>query len=58
MLKRTNCKENYLIMQNFRPKMSDDEDIQYIKRKKVVHFGTLSENRGESSVENIQVETM
>ena len=45
-------------MQNFRPKMSDDEDIQYIKRKKVVHFGTLSETRGESSVENIQVETM
>ena len=40
---------------NFRFKMSDDDDIQYIKRKKVVHFGTLDGTRGESSDANIQV---
>jgi hypothetical protein len=41
------------------PKMSDDEDIQYVKRKKVVHFGALDEGgvpvRGEISADHMQV---
>ncbi len=39
--------------------MSDDEDIQYVKRKKVVHFGALDEAgipvRGEISADHMQV---
>ena len=39
--------------------MSDDEDIQYVKRKKVVHFGALDEGgvpvRGEISADHMQV---
>jgi len=39
--------------------MSDDEDIQYIKRRKVVHFGALDKEgvpeREESSEGNVQI---
>jgi hypothetical protein len=39
--------------------MSDDEDIQYVKRKKIVHFGALDEAgipvRGEISADHMQV---
>lgn len=39
--------------------MSDDEDIQYVKRKKVVHFGALDEGgipiRGEIAADHMQL---
>ena len=42
--------------------MSDDEDIQYVKRKKVVHFGALDEGgipvRGEISADHMQVKVL
>jgi len=41
--------------------MSDDDDIQYIKRKRVVHFGALDKegipDREEAADGNVQIST-
>ena len=41
--------------------MSDDEDIQYVKRRRVVHFGAMDKEgvpeRQEVSSDNMQVPT-